>query len=65
VVYYNVNKQSLSNGRWQETWGGQFFLIPFQTFFGWLILNKTYNKSKTINKFYCIAHTINKPIIPW
>jgi hypothetical protein len=41
VVKKHCDKLSLSNGRWQDMWGGSFFKVSFKTFFGWLIQTQT------------------------
>ncbi len=46
VLYWNFDKQSLSNGGWQETRGGSFKKIPFQMFLGWLIIIKIITNQK-------------------
>jgi len=36
AINNSFDKQSLSNGIWQEMWGGLFLKFSFQVFFGWI-----------------------------
>jgi hypothetical protein len=40
AINISYDKQSFSNGRWQEMWGGLFLKFSFQVFFGWIIQTK-------------------------